>query len=307
MELNEYLSESRKRRQKRVRTIRLVIAVFILILIIVGCVWLAVKSPLVLMDRVVVQGNNAVPTGDLVAFADEVFARHYGLFGFLGIHNMLAWPTTVDLGDLALDPRLESATLAKSYLSHVVTLAVTERQPVAVWCFMPSFAVAASEGESAVPPSNASGSAETSTASAGAAPDPSVAVIESESCYWFDGTGVIFEKAFDAEGNLLLAVHDYSQKDPGTGQAILPARFVPDLISILSVLQASGLRLKEVQLNNIGLEEIDATTYNGPTIYFSLRFPAGDTLSVLRSLILKPNFATLQYVDFRTQDRAYYQ
>ncbi len=318
MELNKYLSESRRRRQKRVRTIRLVVGVFIVLLLVAGCMWLAVRSPLVRVDRIVAQGNNAIPTSDLMAFAEEIFARHRGWLGFLGTHNMLAWPTTVASDDLALEPRLAFATLSKSYFAHTVTLTVTERQPVAVWCFVPSFAVAASEGRPAGSATGAIvatpldlGNSSTDTASlsvAGAMSSaPSIAVVYGESCYWFDETGTLFEPAFDAEGNLLLAIHDYSQKDPGAGGIILPPRFIANLMSILTVVQDGGLRLKEIQLNTIGLEEIDVTTYNGPTIYFSLRFPAGDTSSALRSLMSKPTFSRLQYVDFRTQDRAYYQ
>ena len=312
MELNEYLSESRKKRQKRRRTIRLVIVIVIVIVFALGFVWLAAKSPFVRVDRIVVQSNEAIPTDDLTAFANDVFARHHGWLGVLGVHNMLAWPTTVSSSDLALDPRLSSATITKSYFARTVTLSVTERQPVAVWCFMPSETADKPDGgtTSIVGTSLEMPSSSVGTSSPVAVPSastPSVAIADSESCYWFDETGFLFERAFDAEGNLLLAAHDYSQKDPGLGQTILPIRFVPNLLSVFAILQASGLRLKEIRLNDIGLEELRVTTYNGPDIYFSLRFPADDTLSILNNLTAKPGFGTLQYVDFRTQDRAYYQ
>jgi hypothetical protein len=304
MELNEILSESRKKRQKRRRTIWLVITITIVIVIISGFAWLIAKSPFVRVDRIVVQGNNEIPTDELVTFADNVFAKHHGWLGFLGIHNMLAWPTTVSSSDLTSDYRLAAATLSKSYLAHNVTLAVTERQPVAVWCFMP---VGFQVPMAATPIQSSSSLSGALTSSIEIAPAPSVAIIESESCYWFDATGTMFEPAFDAEGNLLLAVHDYSQKDPGLGQSILPAHFVQNLFSVLTILRASGLRLKEIRLNEIGLEELQVMTYNGPNVNFSLRFPADDTLSIIRTLMAKPGFGKLQYVDFRTQDRAYYE
>ena len=39
----------------------------------------------------------------------------------------------------------------------------------------------------------------------------------------------------------------------------------------------------------------------------SLRFPADDDLAVLQSLMSKPSFNNLQYVDFRVENRAFYK
>jgi hypothetical protein len=128
-----------------------------------------------------------------------------------------------------------------------------------------------------------------------------------ESCYWFDANGVLFERAFDTDGSSLFAIHDYSQKDPGLEGTILSAEFIPNLVSIVNAITASGLDIKEIALNNIDLEEIDVTTYNGPNIYFSLRFSADEDVPVLENIMQLKNFAKLQYVDFRVDNRAYYK
>ena len=75
----------------------------------------------------------------------------------------------------------------------------------------------------------------------------------------------------------------------------------------MGAIKASGLTVEEIALHDIGLEEVDVSTYNGPVIYFSLRFNAMEDLPVLQQLLAKPNFNSLQYIDFRTENRAYYK
>ena len=128
-----------------------------------------------------------------------------------------------------------------------------------------------------------------------------------ERCSWFDPAGVLFAQTFDTEGAMLFAVHDYADAKLVMGGKILPDRFITNMFSILNVLHASGLSIKEVRLNDLSLEEIQVVTYGGPDIRFSLRFSAESTLSVLQNIMGKPGFNKLQYVDFRTQNRAYYK
>jgi hypothetical protein len=288
MELNELVSESRKRRQKRRRTFKLVVSVVVAVGVVAFVVWLFLWSPVFRVDRVVAEGNVSVPEAKIVALAQTAFAQsHYGLH-FLGARNMLAWPSSVASTVLAQEPELASATLEKDYGAHEIVLSVVERKPLAIWCVM---------GQSVS--GTISAAAVSGTVAIGSLPD--------ESCYWFDETGTVFAPTFDTEGDLLSAVHDYSEADLTLGGKILPERFTQNMLSILSVLRASGLRLKEVRLNDIGLEEIQATTYDGPDVYFSLRFPADGTLTALQNLMAKSGFGKLQYVDFRTEGRMYYQ
>jgi hypothetical protein len=55
-------------------------------------------------------------------------------------------------------------------------------------------------------------------------------------------------------------------------------------------------------------------TYDGPLLYFSLRFSPAYAAEAIRSLReddaagkLHPAFSALQYVDFRVENRVYYQ
>jgi hypothetical protein len=275
--LQDYFSDRHKKKRKNQRNFFLVIVISIVIAIAASAWWILFRSPVLKVRQVIVQGNDAVASSDVVALLDGVVLKEQGFTRSLfGTDNMLAWPNALTLSDLAADPRLASVTLEKDYLRHTVTAMITERKPLAIWCAIPKI-------DAALNPQG------------------------DELCYWFDVTGTMFQKAFDTEGSVLFAVHDYSQGNAALGGKILPDIFIPNLVSILSVLKQSGLSMKEVALTDISLQEIDVSTYNGPSVYFSLRFPAGEDLAVLQSLMAQSGFNVLQYVDFRVENRAYYK
>jgi len=105
----------------------------------------------------------------------------------------------------------------------------------------------------------------------------------------------------------MVAIHDYSQSGLGLGKKVLPDPFMENLVSIVRAVVGSGVGVKEIALNDLALQEIVVTTYDGPALYFSLRFPADNDVPVLQGLMAKPGFGKLQYVDFRVENRAYYK
>ncbi|MEK7077437.1 MAG: hypothetical protein AAB967_04385, partial [Patescibacteria group bacterium] len=73
------------------------------------------------------------------------------------------------------------------------------------------------------------------------------------------------------------------------------------------VLGEAGVNWKEVRLNDLRLQEVEARVYGGPRMRFSMRFPADNALGVIQSLMAKPEFPRLEYLDFRVERRAYYK
>jgi hypothetical protein len=275
--LEDYLSEKQRKKEKhrkRLWWLAMAVLVFGAALFIF---WVVAESPVFRIDHIVVTGNLAVAADNVANLLQARMSRHSTIWStVLGMKNMLIWPRALASSDIALVPQLAGVALQKNYADHTITAFVTERKPLAIWCEMPAI--------------DANG-------------NPS----GDESCFWFDDTGTLFEKAFDTEGSELFAVHDYSQKGLEIGGNILPGIFVPNMLSILGTLKASGITMKEIALNDISLQEVDVSTYDGPALYFSLRFSADDDLGALRQLMEKPGFNLLQYVDFRTENRMYYK
>ena len=280
MEIDSYLSEKQKRKRRKRRYSVLVISVLVVALLSIGTAWLFIYSPLFRVQSVVIKGNDAVASDSIMTLLQSsVLADHSYFKSLFGVKNILIWPPALTAQELKFIPQLASVAISKDYLMRTVTATVVERTPVGTWCVV-------SGGHDAT--SSESGDS-------------------GETCYSFDEQGILFGKTYDTQGSSLFAIHDYSQTDLGLGDTILPAEFVPNFISIAGVLKASGIDVDEVVLKDIGLQEIDVTTYNGPALYFSLRFPAANDLPVLQNLMAQPNFAKLQYVDFRVENRAYYK
>lgn len=284
MQVAPYISD-RKKKRRRVRAyLFTVLGLVVLYGIFFVTQWFIFHSPVFRVDNVVVQGTSAVPRADVVALAEAAAMPRHNIFtAATTFKNMLLWPDVIPEQDLALIPQLATTTVSKDYFSHTVTITVTERSPFGIWCF-------------SAPPEGATGSSTSSAAMNPNAP-----------CYWFDNTGTIFQKAGETQGDLVLVVYDSAQSPRGLDEEVLPDEFLANFISIMNVLKESGLAVRAIELSNLSLEEVDVLTGNGPTIYFSLQFPADEYLPVIQKLMLQSNFDKLQYIDCTTQNRLYYK
>jgi len=317
-----YLMRTNRARQRRRRFIIATTAVTGVCLLTIGAAWTVIVSPLLAVQTVTVAGTVNVPAENIRSLAIGLAARDSFVGRFLGAGNMLAWTAGAARDMLRFLPAVKDVAFGKRYVAHEVTLSVTERQPFGIWCLHGTRINADNKQMNADGMPSADGVQATDTISTGAdaVPYTETAVEESARCFWFDEDGVIFERAPDAEGSVIRIVHDYSQEHLGPGSTILPARFVPNLFSIFRVLAASGVGVAEVRLDDLDLEEIRVATYDGlpagqvgPTLYFSLRFPADNALAVMRSLTggssssIAAGLHKLEYIDFRVENRAYYK
>ncbi len=282
MQIAPYVSDRKKKRKRRRAYFFAAIGLIALYGIFFCMQWLVLRSPVFRVDHVVVQGNGAVSSTDVIALAEaSAFPGHDIFRAALTFNNMLLWPTSIPQNELQLIPQLATANISKDFFSHTITITVTTRAPFGIWCF-------------SAPPGVISTSS-------------TVGASTNAPCYWFDNTGTIFEKAGETQGDLVYTVYDRAQAPRGLNEKVLSAEFLPSFISIMNVLRASGLSVQAIELNDLSLEEVDVLTANGPTIYFSLQFPADEYLPVIQKLMLQSNFNKLQYVDCRTENRLFYK
>jgi hypothetical protein len=294
MQITPYVSD-RKKKRKRIRAYFFVtVGLLVLYGIFFATQWVIVRSPLFRVDQVVVQGNSAVASADVITLAEASAPADGDVFrAALTFKNMLLWPDAIPQKELQMIPQLASANISKDFFSHTITITVTERTPFGIWCFSAPTGVM-----SAVPPASVTSTGATSFGGATNTNAP---------CYWFDNTGILFEKATETQGSLIYVVYDSAQNPRGLNQKVLADEFLPNFISVLDVLRESGLGVRAIELNDLSLQEVDALTANGPEIYFSLQFPADEYLPVIQKLMLQPSFDGLKYIDCRTQNRLFYK
>lgn len=270
-DVNVYLGEARRKRRRRRLSFTLGFLAAFLVLAGGGGAWLLLRSDFFRIASIEISGNRRVQKEEILALV-QASIESSGWRRFLGSGNILAWPREVHDANLTL-PLLGSVSIEKAYDERKVRLSVKEREPVGIWCLTESQDDAEQNAELR--------------------------------CFWFDDQGVLFEPAPRAEGSLIKVVQDYSGRGLGVGSRVLPEWFIGNFFSLLQVLQEAGMAIEEVRLDDLGLQEIKVSTYGGPALYFSLRFPATAALAVLRSLAAQA--PKLEYIDFRVENRAYYR
>ncbi|HUC31114.1 MAG TPA: hypothetical protein VMR99_00285, partial [Candidatus Paceibacterota bacterium] len=134
MQIAPYVSDQKKKRKRRRAYFFIVIGLVILYGIFFIVQWLILRSPVFRVDHVVVQGNGSIASADVIALAEaSALPTHSLLRGALTFDNMLLWPAAIPQNELQLVPQLASATIAKDYFSHTITITVTERSPFGIW------------------------------------------------------------------------------------------------------------------------------------------------------------------------------
>ena len=264
--------------------------------------WIVFRSPFFRVEKTDVRGNEYTNADDILALFKSAILRSSAVKRFMGPGNMLAWPNALQSSDLESVPRVQNLSIEKSWRIHAITITATERIPVGVWC-----------QETRINTDETQMNAD-ATSSISVNPRDTPRESASENCWWFDDEGLVFEPAPAIEGSLIHSVNDYSTSATsstshavGLYQKILPPEFIPNLFSVFNVLDGSGFAIREVRLEDLALEEIKVLTYDGPELYFSLRFPAQNASAVLQSLSQSGSMSQLQYVDFRVENRAYYK
>lgn len=260
------------KRDRQRQRIRRLIYVFFAGLFLIAITWIFLRSPIVRLRSLEIDGNRQMSDRDVMILLQSRVFKMPSM-RFLGFRNLIAWPEEVSAEDLKLFPGVKSVSIEKKYSEGKITVRVVERETYGIWCFMN---------------------------------------YDFPRCVWFDLEGVALERAPFAEGSLITQVSDFAQDSPRLNARVIPAKFIPPLFSIFRVLEESGLRVLAIHLKNLDLQELSVITAEGPRLLFSLRFPAENTLGVLRSLRAETSpgakpFRELEYVDFRVEHRAYYK
>ena len=130
-------------------------------------------------------------------------------------------------------------------------------------------------------------------------------------CYYIDKDGVIFEKAPQTSGTLILAIKDNSAREVEIGKNALDKEFIGALINLREdLLNQLGLKVLDFILESEAVKDLRVNTNEGWYILFDR---SRDLKSQLQALILvleekiKSGRKNLEYVDLRIENRVYYK
>jgi len=266
------MHERRAQRKKRWRALLFLIMGYVLVL---GLAWLILDSPVFALKEVATTGNAKTPTDQIYSAVLASTGRNSGVKYFLGTSNILFWPADFPEGNAVFLPAVGNVKIDKNYLQRKISVQITERKPYGIWCLGSS--------------------------------DEKTGGDDGTSCYWFDRQGVIFERSFAAEGNLIQTISDASGRRLGLSSRILPDNLTEPMLLILETIKNSEINVREIKLKDLNLQEVEVTSNGGPALYFSLRFSSDRLADAINALRQKVNFDKLEYVDFRVENRVYYK
>lgn len=125
-------------------------------------------------------------------------------------------------------------------------------------------------------------------------------------CSWIDNDGMLFEKAPQVEGSLIMTVLDMHSESILYGGKISEERFIGNIVKILESIKKLRIATEEIRFDS-KLQEIRVKNYAGPDILLSVRFDPTTNLESLKSLMDNPGYRNYPYVDLRVENRIYYK
>lgn len=275
------LQTDKERRRRKSKTRFFAITTSFLGLILISLAIYAVSySDIFKIKKISVSGISDISSEKLTADLKEFLVNNSKISAFLGSDNILSWIfNTKSFSEKW--PQLAYLDVKKDFLKREINIEAAEREKFGLWCQLKE------------PTIN----------------DQQPTTERIKICFWFDKDGTVFLEAPMVETELLRRVEDFSGRDLKIGDAVLDKKFIVNLESIFSVLEQSGLKTKTISLTDIGLEEVivDASVGRSPKIYFSLKFSPEFALAAISELKKSGKWAGLQYIDFRSENRAYYK
>jgi len=279
-----YVDEKDRKRQRRILRLKIYGGIAAFFVLLIGAGYLIVYSPLFQIKNI--DSDNENLTGQLKSY----FAGQSTIARILGPNNILTWTDKTE-SFVKEHPQIVELTIKKDYLNRQIEISVKERDRFGIWCL---------QAQTNADHTQINAENEISPRESALSPR------ESAFCGWFDKSGVIFTEAPAMEGELIRKVSDSSNRSLKPGDKILEEDMLKNLIKIFEVLQKSGLRVKNLVLEDLSLQEITTESPSIPKIYFSLRFDPGFALPAIQSL-KESGLGKLEYIDFRVENRAYYK
>jgi cell division septal protein FtsQ len=241
---------------------------------------------------IIISGNEKVKSPELQELVSNY--ANTGLVNFWTIKITSRSIFLVDLKKMSKDilekfPVIEKADINKNY-PRILTLVITERKPLGVYC-----------------PSESSGQA--TPAKAPSEPQPNSSEQADSRCFLIDQNGIIFEPLSASQENLIIVRQLTENGQVFTGEEIVAQNMISAIYKIQKSLKDNfKIDLKEALVTSP--VRLNVKTGENWQIYFDLSPDADINLEITKlNLLLNGGISQVQrknlyYIDLRPKDRA---
>ncbi len=130
-------------------------------------------------------------------------------------------------------------------------------------------------------------------------------------CYYIDKDGVIFEKAPQTSGTLILAIKDYSEGEVEIGKAAIEKEFMVELINLRDYLSNQlNLKVLDFAIGPDVSKDFKINTHEGWYVLFDRSRGLENQIEALQLVLeekIGENRSNLEYIDLKIENRVYYK
>lgn len=216
---------------------------------------------------VVVAGNRLVDSETAIRFTEDSVKNKNSFLSFFGQQNILFWLFAPREQDFIGISEIARITIDTDFSKRVIFLHITERDISYIMC----------------------------------------RPLETM-CYGITKDGIIFSQIPRVEGGLMFKIDDEANVPVVIGERYFadPA-FLDMVYKTTQILIGLDMRPMRVVVRDHALYDWDALFPHGPIFRFSGQFVPGELPVVIRDIKKQANLNSLEYVDFRAENKVYYK
>jgi len=257
------------KQQKRTHLLKKLLLISILVIVVFGALFYSTNKALK-VTGIDVSGNERIATEDVRDFAKEIL--NGGALSFWIKENIIFFGAK-NMSD-ALKKQfsaINQVEVSRNFLKRSIEIKIEERSSWAVWC--------------------------------------QIAEESSKKCFYMDDEGIIFRRSPKFLGGLVLKVKDERTEEFKLGDEVIEKVVFKKLQDFIDMIKIDrGLSIKEIQISpELKIELLSSAGFKIIVDAETNFKRASENLTLFLNTISEKRLSSIEYVDFRFEDRAFYK
>ncbi len=241
--------------------------VFLVFVFLSSAIYAILKADFFKVTSLDVSGNRLLSRETVIDAAASAVTRGNRLAPLLGADHIWFWSLAPRELSLLNPPELQSVSVRSDFWKRSVLLSAAERNITHIVC-------KTSEG----------------------------------ACYGVAEDGVVFARIPEVRGGLILKIEDESAEPVEIGKPYFQNQsFLGRIYETRMILESKGFVPSAIRVRERALDEWEAEFSSGLMMYFSGAFVPKNLGPVLDEIRKNGDISRFQYIDFRMEDKVFYQ
>lgn len=243
------------------------IFLFIVLILISVAIYAVFHADFLKVGEISVEGNRLLESNTVTDAVAEAIANNSRIASILGRNHIWFWVFTPKKLLFSSPTELKSVSIRSGFLNSRVIISVEERSVVHIVCKK-----------------------------------------EEKACYGITGDGLVFAQIPEVKGSLILQIEDISSGTIAVGDKYFENEaFLKRVNETTVILESHGFVPALIRVGDHALYEWEAIFPSGVAMYFSGMFVPKNLPLILDELRKNGDITKYRYIDFRVEDKVFYQ